>query len=378
MTLSISSNNTTFTNSNQQDVPGVIITHSPASTNIFIGSPSIVILPNGNYVASHDYFGKGTTNNQACIYTSQDKGNSWTKLTVLDRQWWSTLFVHNNELYIMGVNRKYGDTVIRRSTDEGKTWTVPNDENTGLLLFGKEYHCSSVPVVVHNGRIWRAMEERNPPEGWGWSLRSFVMSAPVTSNLLKSKNWLSSNQLKYENIWPGKAWLEGNIVVSPKGGVCNVLRHHTEAGGTAIITEISKNGKRTLFNPETGFIKFPGGSKKFTIRYDSISKQYWALSNYVPEKHKNTIAEKIRNTVALISSPDLLKWTIKSIVLFHPDYKKIGFQYADWQFENEDIIFISRTAFMDKYGGAPNNHDANLLTFHRIEKFRSLNLSPAI
>lgn len=39
--------------------PGIPITHYAAQTNIFVGAPSMVILPNGDYIASHDLFGKG-------------------------------------------------------------------------------------------------------------------------------------------------------------------------------------------------------------------------------------------------------------------------------------------------------------------------------
>ncbi len=42
-------------------VPGVVIDHSPARTGQYIGSPSIAILPDGSYVASHDLFGAGST-----------------------------------------------------------------------------------------------------------------------------------------------------------------------------------------------------------------------------------------------------------------------------------------------------------------------------
>ncbi|WP_298645867.1 hypothetical protein [uncultured Proteiniphilum sp.] len=61
---------------------------------------------------------------------------------------------------------------------------------------------------------------------------------------------------------------------------------------------------------------------------------------------------------------------IEQIVLAHPDVEKHGFQYIDWQFEGDDIIFLSCTAYDDESGGANNNHDANFLTFHRIEDFR--------
>ena len=47
-----------------------------------------------------------------------------------------------------------------------------------------------------------------------------------------------------------------------------------------------------------------------------------------------------------------------------------AWQYIDWQFEDDDIIYLSRTAFDDGLGGAKNAHDANFLTFHRIVGFR--------
>ena len=38
--------------------PGVVIHNAPAITHEYVGSPSIVIMPDGTYIASHDYFGK--------------------------------------------------------------------------------------------------------------------------------------------------------------------------------------------------------------------------------------------------------------------------------------------------------------------------------
>jgi len=145
----------------------VIIDYSPPSSEKYIGSPSIVILPDGNYIAAHDFFGKGSTNNSTHIFRSSDKGKTWNKLADLTGQWWSTLFVHNKALYIIGTTREYGNVVIRRSADGGATWTKPGDNKSGILLSDGEYHCSSVPVLVHNGRLWRAMEERNPRKGSG-------------------------------------------------------------------------------------------------------------------------------------------------------------------------------------------------------------------
>jgi len=347
-------------------VPGVVIDYSPAKTKKYIGSPSIAALPNGHYVASHDFFGSGSKMNRTAVFRSEDAGKTWRKLTELDGQFWSSLFVHKEALYIIGTSRRYGQVVIRRSTDGGETWTTPKNDLSGLLISDGQYHCAPVPVVVHDGRIWRAMEDRNPPEGWGANFRAFVMSADVNADLLKADSWMVSNRLRFNQVWPGRAWLEGNIVVTPQNTLVNILRVECKEEEIAAVVHISKNGKSVSFDPEKDFISFYGGTNKFTIRFDPVTNRYWSLVN------KEKEPQAYRNILVLVSSPDLRIWKVESIVLRHPDSVKHAFQYIDWLFEGDDIIVVSRTAFDDGLGGAHRAHDANYLTFHRIENFRDL------
>jgi len=341
---------------------------------VYVGSPSLAALPEGGYVASHDFFGPESDENRTAVFGSEDKGKSWKKLAELQGQWWSNLFTHRGSLYIMGVSRQYGDVVIRRSDDGGRSWSEAKDENSGLLLGDGRYHTAPVPTVVHNGKIWRAMEYLAPGDGWG-RFQAFVMSAQVDAELLKAKNWIHSEKLIFEKKWapeenrPG--WLEGNIVVAPEGELVNILRLNFLEGCKAAMIHINNNGKDLLFNPKKDIIEFPGGSKKFTIRYDKKSGLYWSLTNIVPKRDKSLPASLHRNTLALISSPDLKNWKIQSIILYHPDIKNHGFQYIDWLFEEDDIIFVSRTANDDGLVGAHRQHDANYLTFHRIQDFRN-------
>ncbi len=356
-------------------VPGVIIDYIPAATQQYIGCPSLVIMEDGSYAASHSFFGLGSTNDVSVVFSSHDKGATWEKLTELKGQWWSTLFLYQNGLYIMGVDKEYGRAVIRKSLDGGKSWTNPVDEKSGLLISQGEYHCAPVPVVEYEGRIWRAMEERNPPEGWPDNLVSFVMSAPLGSDLLDARNWRASNRLRFDKaVWPGIGWLEGNIVIAPDGSIKNILRVHGEADEKAAVADVSPDGATVSFEPASGFVDFPGGSKKFTIRWDSTAKAYYTLSNYIPENHKGGRPDTIRNTLALASSPNLRDWSVRSIILYVPDVLKSGFQYIDWQVEGKNIIFVSRTAYDDGVGGAHNFHDANYFTFHRIPDFRNRTL----
>ncbi|MBL7154621.1 MAG: SUMF1/EgtB/PvdO family nonheme iron enzyme [Phycisphaerae bacterium] len=345
-------------------VPGVVIDHSAAKSRRYIGSPSIAILPDGRYVASHDFFGPGSKENRSAIFRSEDRGKTWKKLTEFSGQWWSTLFTHRRSLYIMGTSAQYGKAVIRRSDDGGQTWTTPKDENTGLLIAQGQYHCAPVPVVVHKDRIWRAMEDRNPPKDWGVNFRSFVMSAPVDADVLKADSWTSTNRLRFNQAWPGRAWLEGNIVVTPEGKLVNILRVQRDDEETAAVIRISDDGKTVSFDPDSDFIHFYGGTNKFTIRYDPTSRLYWSLVS----KQKDPTA--YRNNLTLVTSPDLRNWSVQSVILHHPDSKRHAFQYVDWLFEGDEIIAVCRTAYDDGLGGANKAHDANYMTFHRIKNFR--------
>ena len=366
----------------QAVVPGVVIDHSPAASGIYIGSPSLAVLTNGDYVASHDEFGpKSTEHSRAVshIFQSRDRGAHWKKIATIDGAFWSTLFAHRGALYLIGPDKHHGNVLIRRSTDGGVTWTSPTNNATGLLRGDGEYHCAPMPVIEHAGRLWRAMEHREPPIAWGINYRAGVLSVPVDADLLDAANWTGSNFVPSDRAWNGGdmgAWLEGNAVVTPAGELVDVLRVQTRSSDEkAAIARISADGKTASFDPATGFIKFPGGAKKFTIRYDPQTKRYWALASIVPDRYRANNPGSIRNTLALTSSSDLLNWEVRSILLQHPDVTKHGFQYVDWLFDGEDIIAACRTAFDDDPGGAHNAHDANFLTFHRFANFRRLSLT---
>lgn len=353
---------------NFSDVPGVVISHLPKSTGNYLGSPSIVILPNGNYIASHDVFGRGPTPVHTYVFESTDKGESWQKAAELDSLFWATLFVNKGALYLFGTTGEYGRMTIRRSTDGGHTWTRADE---GLLSSDAGYHCASVPVQVFKKRVWKGMERNVPATSWG-NFQSFVASAPVGTDLLDVKNWTFTARLKYDrdNLKPGNAWLEGNVVMNPTGEIWNVLRVNNNDDDQAAMYRVSNDGQ-TADSTTVKFIKLPGATKKFNIRFDPKSKLYYTFTNYALPKHRVYKRERARNSQVLLSSPDLETWTIRGIVLYHPDVEKHGFQYLDWQFDGKDIVIASRTAFDDGMGGADNQHNSNFLTFHRLKNFRT-------
>jgi hypothetical protein len=118
-----------------------------------------------------------------------------------------------------------------------------------------------------------------------------------------------------------------------------------------------------------GFIPFPGGAKKFCIRRHPRTGRYYAIASAVHPADKAEDPGSMRNCLVLLRSDDLYRWEIQRVLLYHPDVQQHGFQYVEWQFDGNDIVFVSRTAFHDGVLPAHRAHDANFLTFHRISHF---------
>lgn len=360
-------------------VPGVVIAHSPKASRVFLGSAGIAVLPDGSYLAKHDEFGPGSTEKVSAVtrvYRSADRGRTWTPISRVDGLFWASIFVHRGVVYMMGTTagHRHGHGVIRRSSDGGRTWTEPNDERTGRLFPDISYHTAPVPVVVHQGRLWRAMEDEKGGTRWGVMFRAFMLSAPEDADLLVAANWTASNALPHDPGYLGGrfgGWLEGNAVVDPAGRIVNVLRvDHRAVPEKAAIIRVSADGRTATFDPASDFVDFPGGCKKFVIRPDPRGGRYWTLANAILPPHAGGNVERIRNAAVLMSSPDLRTWTPHHVALYHADVATHGFQYLDWLFEGDDLIVVARTAYDDGIGGAENQHNSNYLTFHRVERFR--------
>ena len=371
------------------------IAYQDAATRSYLGSPSLVRLPDdlphgGEIVATHDYFGRGCPRNHedeehlSAVYRSADDGRSWARVTLIAGAFWSSLFVHRGALYLLGCSQQYGSIVIRRSEDGGDTWSHPKDQSTGLLFHGGAYreppnfHCAPVPVLEVRGRLYRAFED-NSPCHWPRGFQSLVISADADADLLDAASWTMSNRIPFDPAWapdgwqaerPG--WLEGNIVEAPAGRLLHILRvNSAPAFDVAAVVSVDDGCERISFDPQRDFIRFPGGMTKFTIRRDPQTGVYLTLSN------NNTDPSRAsqRNVLSLHASEDLRAWRrIRTLLrddLTHPweeSLRLTGFQYPDWQFDGADIIAAVRTA----YRGAHNYHDANRVTFHRIERWREL------
>ena len=376
------------------------VKHQDPTTDINVGSPTLVKLDSGELLAAHDYQGSGIYRQlerdryMTSVYRSDDHGLTWELTADLQGSIWGTLFVNRGSVYLLGTSCDYGSIVIRRSDDAGSTWTDPADEGSGLLFRGGDeygppnYHHSPNNVLEFEGRLYTAYENSDPFD-WPAGFRAFVLSADEDSDLLKASSWRKSNEVAFprNHAYRVDGWLEGNIVVDNDDRPCSVLRLQPElsteeyfssetkfAIDKAAFLRIENEGRHLVNDPGRWFVDLPGGMSKFTIRRDDIGRRYWLLANDMsagpPRVH--------RNILSLFSSADLSSWTRHSVLMEDRHEKtpeesamKTGFQYADWQFDDDDIIYLVRTA----YSGAPNYHDANRITFGRVEGFREISQS---
>ena len=312
-TLVAAISNCTFRTPDPTRAPGVAIGHQPAPSlseiatgqDQYVGSPSITMLPDGTYIASHDVFGRGSsqdTSGITKIYRSEDRGIHWTQTAVLEGQFWSTVFSHNGALFVFGYAHRSGNIVIRKSQDGGFTWTTPSNENNGLLRTG-EYGGTANSPVIHEGRLWIAQSTR-------------LMSAPTDADLLRADSWTLSNTVPQDKQWLDGTftfWSEGQVTASPKEGVV-VLPKVNQMPYTAILR--AESPASLCFNPEADFAAVPGVEKKFGAVYDPVSERFYICSNPVLPAHKDdwrygSLPAMIRNAAALLSSADLHHWRVE-------------------------------------------------------------------
>lgn len=350
------------------DIPGTVVNYlhpddeEYAFSGRYLCSPSLLRLENGDLLASMDLYASGAPQNLTLIYISHDNGATWEHHSEIFPCFWGKMFLAGGKLYMLGCSTEYGDVLIGRSDDNGKSWTKPT-----VILRGCAHprqvgwHRAPMPVLIKDGRIMTDIQYG------AWSEKVFcdaVLSAPADSDLLDAENWVCTELFdarEYISPLPERIWggIEGNVILTPDGRIIDFLRF---ADRTALILGYDPKEPEKELTLEK-VIDFPATASKFNIVFDEASGRYYAIVSYALDEPLTK-----RNLLSLICSEDLTEWRLCRHLIDRrdDDPKLVGFQYVDFFIEGNDILFLCRTA----YNGANTFHNSNLITFHKIENFR--------
>ena len=358
------------------DAEGTVINYIHPEDNAYsfsgryLCSPSLLQHPDGYLLASMDLFDHGTCQNLTLVFRSDDGGVNWHYLTELFPCFWGKLFLHKGDVYMLGVSTEYGDLLISRSPDGGKSFPAPTVllRGTGGKSGGVGVHKNPQPVLTFNGRIYETLEWGSWSPKHGYYHAAMVMSCAVDSDLLDPSSWSFTPPLKYDPSWEGaapdgeKACIEGTLAVSPDGVLYNIMRYQTNERRALAFRVNTDDPDAPLEYSHA--IDFPGNLSKFMIKFDTVSGKYYSIVCRRIDEPKT-----VRNLLSLISSRDLITWELEGDLIDrrNDDPAFVGFQYVDFDFSGDDIIFQSRTAM----NGAHNFHDSNYATFHTVKNFRA-------
>ena len=358
-------------------VPGTVVNYlhprdtAYAFSGRYLCSPSLLKHPDGYLLASMDVYAGQHPQNLTLIFRSDDGGKTWRYQTEVMPCFWGKLFLHKGEVFLLAVDTEYGDLLIGKSSDGGKTFGTPT-----VLLRGANgkngssgVHKNPQNLLIHKGRIYNTLE-------WGsWKNKEYghaamVMSCDLKDDLTVAENWAFTPPMPFRPQWEGCEGLpantmtiEGTLALSPDGRLLNLMRFGKR--GFVLAYEVDTDDPHAPLKFHR-LIEMPTTYSKFTVRYDEVSRRYYSV---VCRLHEGC-PDNARNLLSLIRSEDLIHWEVVTDLLDYrqEDPGQVGFQYVDFLFDGEDLLYLCRTAF----NGASNFHDSNYSTFHRLTDFRSL------
>jgi hypothetical protein len=357
--------------------------------------PSLLRLPSGRLLASwafRDHGGPGTLGWDAMpservrLATSSDEGASWQELPPIAANTGHP-FLHRGRLHLLVDGHGRRDLMVTRSDDEGESWAP------FVTLFEGSFWNSPSGTAVREGQWYLGFgvpndEGRYNADGSGL----VVLAADLGRDLLHGSAWRRSKPLRYPgtpaSLGAGQGdrpdhWLEPNVV-NDRENLHVLARCRIDHQATANLAAICDVEDRGSGKPKLTFRQFypvPGGQGNFFVLHDHVSGLFWMLSN-LPTDSKNTaLARRLaargfvdvsggagdeRRFLVLSFSVDAFNWFNAGFLAMTSDPLQ-SFHYAAPLIDGEDLLFLSRTS-----RDAPNQHDSDLITFHRLVGFRRL------
>jgi hypothetical protein len=326
------------------------------------------------------------------IVHSGDGGKTWQPLSQLP--YYSAVpWVHKGTLYLFamkgGTQFRNEDLLLLRSDDGGKTWSAP------VTLFKGAFWNCHTGLVIRDHHLYWAVDDlslgtkrgpraivgdlsADPMDPNAWRMSAPVPFPGVPEALGSPRFTKGGGQYLEPNVIDAYGKLRVLMTVKPWGqttpGLCAVLD--------------LKDDNQNLDLTFTQYHPMPGGQLKFCVIWDDVSRMFWATANLVVDgqgafdwwqkggKRGNyTFAAaggNDRRFLMLQYSLDGLNWFQAGCVAQAGKISQ-SFMYARPVVDGDDLAIIARSSVT-----APNQHDADYATFHRVCNFRqlALNLTP--
>lgn len=358
----------------------------------YVEGPGLVRLDDGALIAvvpvvPREEWSKERRQTQSTthILKSADGGKTWQALA--DLPFYSAApWTHRGSLYLFAnkpgpPTARNEDLLILRSDDGGKTWSEP------VTLFKGNYWNCHTAMVQRDDRIYWAIDDL----ALGSKRGPRLVAGDLTGDVLDPKAWRISEPVRFpgapEAMFDPKfakqsdQYLEPNVIeVNGRLRVLSTvkIKRQTTSNVCAVLDASDDGAKLDL--KFTRYNSMPGGNLKFCVLWDDASKLFWATSN-LPADSENTINVKQdnfrgsagdRRFLMLHYSLDALNWFPAGCIAAAPKISQ-SFMYARPVIDGEDLAIICRSSV-----NAPNQHDADYATFHRVRDFRKLamNLRP--
>jgi len=336
----------------------------------FTDAPSLVRAGDGSLVCAIPWSVGGT--GRLSFHRSTDEGASWTRM---DGEWGflcGKLHRFGGALVFVGIGPKRKDGIrVISSGDHGAKWSAPVSIRSDVPCYSP-----SAGTVQKDGRLFMAFGAASEEGVFNNAgSRTFIAAADI-DRIADPSAWSFSPMVEFpeypdhfrepglpNDVHPSH-WLEGNVVDTPEG-LQAYWRTRIDPYPGAGTLSICMCAVGTIKERDEGidytfqnFRPLPGAYNHFHIFFDPTSQLYWLLSNQVG----GPLAR--RNILGLFCSYDAKHWLCAGYPVVFPGNRQAA-SYVTPLPDGEDLLIVSRTAWASK-----NNHDNDLVTFHRVPRFR--------
>lgn len=324
------------------------------------------------------------------ILRSQDGGKTWQETSSLP-YYSAAPFIHRGTLYLLvnkgGTKSRNDDVLILSSRDGGTQWSEP------VTLFRGHYWNCHTAMVQTDDKLYWATDDLSLGKNRGPCL----IAGNLTKDAMDPTAWRISKPVPFPGepnlLIPPKfaaetsQYLEPNVIeVDGKLRVLSTvkIKRQTLAGLCAVF-DVADDGTALDLKFQQ-YSPMPSGQLKFCVLRDEVSNLFWVTGNQPADSQRQfewgAKAEKNgtykasagdRRFLMLQYSCDALNWFPAGCIAQAAKMSQ-SFMYARPVIDGDDLAIICRSSI-----NAPNQHDADCATFHRVKDFRrlALDLVPA-